>query len=137
MWHRTLTALALLAALAAPAHGSAKKEAAPPTDGVQYFALAPALISNVQSQGKPRFLRCEVQFQSGKPDAVARLTLHGPALRHALLMLFVEQDSAVLQTPAGRDQLRKAALESARGVMQAQTGEPWIDDLYFTSFYVQ
>ena len=137
MWHRTLVVLPLAAALAAPLHASAKKEAAPPADGVQYYALAPALISNVQAPGKPRFLRCEVQYQSGKPDAVAKLNLHGPALRHALLLLLVEQDAASLQTPAGRDQLRQAALATSRAVLEAQTGDTWIDDLYFTSFYVQ
>jgi flagellar FliL protein len=137
MWHRTLALLPLVTALALPVQASAKKEAAPPADGPQYFALAPALISNVQSPGKPRFLRCEVQLQSGKTDAVPRLTLHGPALRHALLLLFVEQDAATLQTPAGRDQLRQAALEVTRKVMTDQTGEPWVDELYFTSFYVQ
>jgi flagellar FliL protein len=58
-------------------------------------------------------------------------------LRHALLLLFVEQEAATLQTPAGRDQLRQAALEATRRVMKELTGEPWIDELYFTSFYVQ
>ena len=137
MWHRTLVLLPLLAGLALPAEASAKKEPATPTDGVQYYALAPALISNVQAQGKLRFLRCEVQFQSGKPEAVAKLALHSPALRHALLLLFVEQDAASLQTPAGRDQLRQAALDATRSVLKAETGDAWIDDLYFTSFYVQ
>lgn len=137
MWHRNLALVSLVATLALPVHASAKKEAPPPADGVQYFALAPALISNVQSQGKPRFLRCEVQLQSGKAEAVPKLTLHGPALRHALLLLFVEQEAATLQTPAGRDQLRRAALEATRKVMKDQTGEPWVDELYFTSFYVQ
>ena len=137
MWHRTLALLPLVTALALPVQASAKKEAAPPADGVQYFALAPALIANVQSPGKPRFVRCEVQLQSGKADALPRLTLHAPALRHALLLLFVEQDAATLQTPAGRDQLRQAALEVTRKVMQDQTGETWVDELYFTSFYVQ
>ena len=70
------------------------------------------------------------------------LLVEGGELRRRLggnlqLLLFVEQEAATLQTPAGRDQLRQAALEATRRVMKELTGESWIDELYFTSFYVQ
>jgi flagellar basal body-associated protein FliL len=52
-------------------------------------------------------------------------------------MLFAEQDANALTTPAGKDALRTTALDAVRGVLQAKTGQPWVDDLYFTSFYVQ
>ena len=47
------------------------------------------------------------------------------------------QDAKALTTPAGKDALRTAALDAVRTVLQEKTGQPLIDDLYFTSFYVQ
>jgi len=42
-----------------------------------------------------------------------------------------------LTTPAGKDSLRTTALDAVRAVLQDKAGEPLVDDLYFTSFYVQ
>jgi len=138
MARRLAALLLLLIAFALPAEVGGKQAAPPPpADGVQYHALNPALVSNVQGEGKPRFLRCEVQLMSRQPGAVEQLDLHAPPLRHALLLLFAEQDAKALTTPAGKDALRTAALDAVRTVLQDKTGQPLIDDLYFTSFYVQ
>jgi flagellar FliL protein len=137
---RRLAALfLLLIALALPAEVSGKAAATPPPapDGTQYHALSPALVSNVQSDGKPRFLRCEIQLMTRQTGAVAQLELHTAPLRHALLLLFAEQDAMSLTTPAGKDALRTAALDAVRAVLQDKAGQPLVDDLYFTSFYVQ
>lgn len=104
----------------------------------QYFELSKSLVTNLN--GGPRFIRCAVQlmyYASDDDDNEALLTLHSPALRHEMLLLLVEQDGKVLTTPAGKDQLRKAAIESLRTIMEEQTGKPVIEDLYFTSYYVR
>ena len=137
MARRFAALLLLTIAFSSPAEVAGKQSAPPPADGVQYHALNPALISNLQGEGKPHFLRCEVQLMSRQPGAVEQLDLHAPPLRHTLLLLFAEQDAKTLMTPAGRDDLRAAALDAVRAVLQGQTGQPWVDDLYFTSFYVQ
>lgn len=136
---RRLAALLLFIAFALPAGTAAKQAAAPPppADGTQYHALNPALVSNLQTEGKPRFLRCEIQLMSRQPGAIEQLNLHTPPLRHALLLLFTEQDAKALQTPAGKDALRTSALDAVRAVLKDKTGQALVDDLYFTSFYVQ
>jgi flagellar FliL protein len=135
---RPLAALLLLALLC-PASVLAKQKAPePPPGGLQYFALEPALVSNLQSEGrKARFVRCEIQLMSEQPGATEQFGLHTPPLRHALLLLLAEQDAKAMQTPEGKDGLRRTALETVRAVLQDKTGQPWVDDLYFTSFYVQ
>jgi len=139
MAKRLAVLLLLLIAFALPAEVAGKQAAAPPptADGTQYHALNPALVSNLQSEGKPRFLRCEIQLMTRQPGAVEQFNLHTPPLRHALLLLFAEQDATALTTPAGKDALRTAALDAVRAVLQDKAGEPLVDDLYFTSFYVQ
>jgi flagellar FliL protein len=117
---------------------SAKKEAPTPAPGEpSYVSLAPALVSNLQTGGRPRFVRCEVQLMAERPEASAKLSLHAPAIRHTLLLLFAEQDYEAIRAPDAKEALRRNALESVRAVMRDKTGKPWVDDLYFTSFYVQ
>jgi flagellar FliL protein len=139
MARRLAALLLLLIAFALPAEVAGKAAATPPPapDGIQYHALSPALVSNVQSEGKPRFLRCEIQLMTRQPGAVEELERHGAPLRHALLLLFAEQDAKSLTTPAGKDALRTAALEAVRAVLKDRVRQPLVDDLYFTSFYVQ
>jgi flagellar FliL protein len=137
---RPPAALLLLALLCpAPAVAAAsQKPPEPAAGGLHYVALSPALVSNLQSDGKKaRFVRCEIQLMSEQPGATEQLDLHAPPLRHALLLLLAEQDAKAMQTPEGKDGLRRTALETVRAVLQDKTGQPWIDDLYFTSFYVQ
>ena len=135
---RPLAALLLLALLC-PTTGAAKQKAPEPAPGgLQYVALNPALVSNLQGDGKKaRFVRCEIQLMSAQPGATEQLNLHAPPLRHALLLLLSEQDAKAMQTPEGKDGLRRTALETVRAVLQDKTGQPLVDDLYFTSFYVQ
>jgi flagellar FliL protein len=136
---RATTLLLTAGLLLSPGLGaSAKKEAPAPAPGEpSYVALAPPLVSNLQTAGKPRFVRCEVQLMSERPEAAAKLNLHAPAIRHSLLLLFVEQEYEAIRTADAKEALRKNALESVRAVMRDKTGKPWVDDLYFTSFYVQ
>jgi flagellar FliL protein len=136
---RRRAALLLLIALALPAGLAAKPggDPQPGADGTRYHALSPALVSNLQAEGKLRFLRCEVQLMTRQPGAVEQLDRHAPPLRHALLLLLAEQDAKALTTPTGRDTLRTAALDAVRAVLQDKTGQALVDDLYFTSFYVQ
>lgn len=138
MARRLAASVLLVIAFALPAEVDARQAVTtPPADGVQYHALSPALVSNVQGAGKPRFLRAEVQLMSRQAGAVEQIDLHAPPLRHALLLLFAEQDANALTTPAGKDALRTAALDVVRSVLREKTGQPWVDDLYFTSFYVR
>ncbi|MCP4288490.1 MAG: flagellar basal body protein FliL, partial [Gammaproteobacteria bacterium] len=60
-----------------------------------------------------------------------------PALRHELFLLISEQEGSKLKEPKGKESFRKIALEALRKVMLDQTGNEAIDDLYFTSFFVQ
>jgi len=135
---RPLAAL-LLVALLCPAMAAAKQQAPEPAaGGLQYVALDPALVSNLKAEGKKaRFVRCEIRLMSEQPGATEQIGLHAPPLRHALLLLLAEQDAQAMQTPEGKDGLRRTALETVRAVLQDKTGQPWVDDLYFTSFYVQ
>jgi flagellar FliL protein len=67
----------------------------------------------------------------------AQLELHGPAIRHTLLMLLSEQDGKVIRTPEGKENLRQQALTQLSSLMQELSGKQGPDGLFFTTFLVQ
>jgi flagellar FliL protein len=67
----------------------------------------------------------------------ALLSKYAPALRHELFLLLAEQDGQNLQTPEGKEALRQAAVAALRTLMEQETRQPLIEDLFFTSYYVR
>lgn len=127
-------ALLCLPLLAYAAEEEAVEDAEPKPDPV-YFELAPSLVTNLN--GGPKLIRCEVQLMVLSEENKALLTKYAPALRHELFLLLAEQDGPALQTPAGKETLRQAAIAAMRKLMEAQTRQPVIEDLFFTSYYVR
>ena len=102
---------------------------------VAYHSLSPSLITNVQ--GSAKYIRCDVQLMTRNSDNIPEIELHAPAIRHDLLLLLSEQQGDELKQPKGKEQLRKAALKAIRARMEELSGDVRIDDLYFTSYFVQ
>ena len=127
----TALLLLLLLPLACPAAEDGEQEKVQ----VEYLKLSPSLVVNVQ--GGARYVRCDVQLMTRDPDALESLKLHTPAIRHELLLLLSDQQGAELKQPKGKEKLRKQALKAVQGVMKELTGSPSVDDLFFTSFFVQ
>jgi len=100
-----------------------------------YHELPPSLVSNLQTGAK--YIRCDIQLMTHSEDYLEEINLHAPALRHELLMLVSDQQGTELKTPKGKENFRKAALKAVRGVIKELTGEEMIDDLFFTSYFVQ
>ena len=129
---RLLLTLCLLLTL--PAIAAEDEEAPPPAPPI-YYKLTPSIISNLQSGA--RYLRADIQLMARDPQAIEALRLHTPALRNELLLLIGDQDGAALKTPKGKEKLRKTALKALQGVMEKMADKPMIEELYFTSFFVQ
>lgn len=102
---------------------------------VAYYSLSPSLITNVQ--GDAKYIRCDIQLMTADEDNIDEIELHAPAIRHDLLLLLGEQQGSELKKPKGKERLRKAALKMIRARMEMLTGDGRIDDLYFTSYFVQ
>ena len=132
---RLFSLLFLSAALVAStsvttAEGKDEKKASP-----LYYKLSPSLIANVN--GKADYVRCNIQLMTRDEEHLEKITLHTPALRNELLLLFGDQDGQKLKGPKGKEKLRKAALKGVRKTMASITGNPMVEDLYFTSYFVQ
>ncbi|MCG7873223.1 MAG: flagellar basal body-associated FliL family protein [Candidatus Thiodiazotropha lotti] len=108
-------------------------EEAPPT--ISYYQIKPSLVANLAKGGK--YIRCDIQLMTKDEAFLESLTLHGPAIRHALLMLLSEQDGKTLKSPDGKEALRKAALTEVKKILDDATGKDAVEALLFTTFFVQ
>lgn len=102
---------------------------------ISYFQIKPSLVANLASGGK--YIRCDIQLMTKEQAFLEVLNLHGPAIRHALLMLLSEQDGASVKSPAGKEALRKTALVEIQKLLKEVGSEAKVDALFFTTFFVQ
>ncbi len=100
-----------------------------------YFSLEPSIVVNLRSGGK--FSRVDIQIMTLDEEQLENIKLHAPAIRHELILLLSDQDGKQLKTPDGKELFRKAALAATQKVIKELTGVDSINELYFTSFFVQ
>ncbi|CCU74021.1 MAG: flagellar basal body-associated FliL family protein [Thalassolituus sp.] len=103
----------------------------------RYIYMEPAFVVNYGSTGRMKYLRTEVALKVSSAEAAGKVSEHKPYLRNNLVMMFSAQESEIMNSSQGREQLRKLALDEVRAVMEQLEGMPYIDDLYFSNFVVQ
>lgn len=102
-----------------------------------YLALDPAFVVNLESADEARYLQTEVQLMSRDALALEAAKVHVPLIRNSLLMLFGQQRPEALSSREGKEKLQLAALGEVQKVLQAETGKPVVEAVYFTSFVMQ
>jgi flagellar FliL protein len=108
-------------------------------DELRYVPLQPSFVTNfgASDNGRLQFLRADVSVRVSGQAASAAARYHLPALRNALVLLLSRQDEGTVSTGAGREAIRAEALAELRAVLEAEEGQPYIDDVLFTNFIVQ
>ena len=102
-----------------------------------YTPLDPPLLASFSDEGATRYLQLSVQAMGRDVQGMDQVRTHAPALRNAFLFLISKYAYADIATVEGKEALRSAMLEQAQEIMRRQTGEPHIEEIYFTSFVVQ
>ena len=102
-----------------------------------YLALDPAFVVNFPDQGVMRFLQITVEVGTHNPLAIDAVKLHMPIIRNNLVMLFSGQTLQTISSRESKEKLRAQALSEIRKVLEEQTGDPGIENVYFTSFVMQ
>lgn len=103
----------------------------------KYIHLTPAFVVNYGSEGRMKYLRTEVALKVSGGTAASAVTTHRPYIRNNLVFLLSAQDGNTVNSSAGRESLRKVALDEVRALMEQLEGMPHVDDLYFKNFVVQ
>lgn len=102
-----------------------------------YLSLDPPFVVNLESADDSRYLQTEIQLMGRDPVALEAAKTHLPRIRNALLMLLSQQAPADLATREGKEKLQQAALSEVQKVLEAETGKPVVEAVYFTSFVMQ
>ena len=111
-------------------------QAAVPSE-TKYIHLTPAFVVNYGNSGRMKYLRTEIALKVMGAEAAAAVTNHRPYIRNNLVLLLTSQDSDIVNSSAGRETLRKVALEEVQALMTELEGQPFVDDLFFENFVVQ
>jgi len=107
-------------------------------DPAIYTPLDPPLVVSIgDASGSSRFLQLSVQAMARSQDAIDEIRTHAPALRNSFLFLISNWTYEDISSLEGKEKLRAEMLEEARAILQANTGEPGIEELYFTSLVIQ
>lgn len=132
---RLLPALLLCSVLATPSAFAAGGSA----PAGPYLALEPAIVVNLQSAGRVRFMQVKVQAMSRDPKVLAALKDHTGPVRHTLITLLSAQSVDGMHDVQVREQVRQQALEDLRTVLETHAGlkRDSLEAVYFTDFVIQ
>ncbi len=108
-----------------------------PPKKAHYFSLDPPFVVNFPGSGRGRFLQVTLDAMTYDETVVDAVRTHMPVLRNNLILLFSEQDATQLITPEGKEALRAATLDSIQKVIEKETGQKGVENVYFTSFVMQ
>jgi flagellar FliL protein len=124
------------AAIAAELAAAAQPEG--PLEPAIYVPLDPPFVVSFEDEGSgSRFLQLTLQAMARNEKTIAEIKQHAPAIRNSFLFLISSYNVQELTTVAGKEKLRSAMLDAANDIMAENTGEPSIEELYFTSLVIQ
>ena len=129
----------MLCAIVKPGPVHAEEEAAAPKSAAsEYLELKPAFIANYGGAGPIHYLKVDVALRLVKEEKAAALVDHHmPYIRHILVMMLSRQTDETISSMEGKEKLRADALAEVQKTLQAEEGQPLVEDLLFTNFVVQ
>ena len=121
----------ILCILASPALASGGSGATP------YFEITTPFVVNLAEQDSLSFLQVNAQLKVSREDIKPLLSKHIAAIQHTVMMLLSEQTIKDINTVAGKQKLRNETLKEIQSLLQAQIGDPGVEEIYFTGFIIQ
>mgnify|MGYP003343119344 FL=1 len=82
-------------------------------------------------------MKVAISAMTHEKAAVEDLGVHAPLVRSKLVALLGAGDFDKLRTDEGKQALRAEVLKSVQDVLQAETGKPGVEQVYFTEFVLQ
>lgn len=102
-----------------------------------YIPLKPAIVVNYNSRGRQRFVEAKISLMLRSEAVLSAVELHMPMIRNSMVMTMGAQIYEDLQTPEGKEQLRQQLLKKTQAIVEAETGEPGVEQVLFTNFVMQ
>ena len=102
-----------------------------------YTALDPPFVVSFDEEDGARYLQLTLQAMARSEETIAAVKQHAPAIRNSVLFKLSGYELAVLNTQAGKEQLRHDLLGAANEILAKNGSEHGIEELYFTSLVIQ
>jgi flagellar protein FliL len=113
---------------------SADDEPPPPA---LYTALDPPFVVSFDEEDGARYLQMTLQAMARSEETIAAVKQHAPAIRNSVLFKLSGYELQVLNTQAGKEQLRHDLLGAANEILAKNGSDDGIEELYFTSLVIQ
>jgi len=122
----------------AEAQDAGDEDTAEPEAEPIYISLDPPFVVNFQDKNqRSKFLKAELSVVTRNPAMEALIEKHMPAIRNSLVLLFSRQVYEDLVSNEGKEKLRAEALAAVQDVLEKQTGDPGVEELFFSSLVMQ
>ncbi|NOY71420.1 MAG: flagellar basal body protein FliL [Gammaproteobacteria bacterium] len=122
-------------------HGDEHATAGEPQNGepqlALYQKLEPTFVVNFQAEEALRFLQVTVELMARDEKVIAAVEQHMPIIRNNLIILFSSQDFTTISTRVGKERIRAQVLSEIQKILKEKTGQPGVEEVYFTSFVMQ
>jgi flagellar FliL protein len=102
-----------------------------------YTALDPPFVVSFDQEDGARYVQLTLQAMARSEKTIAAVKQHAPAIRNSVLFKLSGYELVVLNSQAGKEQLRHDLLGAANEILAKNHVEPGIEELYFTSLVVQ
>ena len=102
-----------------------------------YIGMPRPFVFNVPGYGRDRLVEIRVQLlvRGSEQDTIARK--HLPLIEATLLTAFSESNAEKLATNAGKQELRKDALDAVQQALQPIAGKTVVEKILFIGFVMQ
>ncbi len=104
-----------------------------------YYTVDSPFIVNFKDQSNDavRYLQIKLKVMARSQEVIDSFTLHEPAIKHELLLLFYSQNYDELNTVEGTKALRKLALVKVNEIISEDVPDYQLENIYFTSLIMQ
>ncbi|MDH5324816.1 MAG: flagellar basal body-associated FliL family protein [Gammaproteobacteria bacterium] len=112
-------------------------EAEPVAKPAIYIPIDPPFVVNFTGDKGAKFLQVTLEFMTRQVEVPGLVSMHMPAIRNNLILLFSNQSYQTVSSPEGKDELRAQVLQVVQDILQQESGDIGVEAVYFTSFVMQ
>ena len=105
-----------------------------------YYPFQPHITTNYIKLEAGRhlgYVRVGLEAVVDNVEAMGVIEHHDGLLRNAFIEIFGQAQEGKVKSLVGREELRQACIDRARELLEAETGQPVIRDLIFTTYLYQ
>lgn len=104
-----------------------------------YFGLEPDIVTNYVSTGSRKlgYVRVTIELMLEDYSHIEVAEHHAPLLRATAIDIFGRQPEEKVKSLTGREEIRRACLDTLRELMKKETGSVLIKDVIFTKYLYQ